>query len=68
MTEEREVWAEEEQDRIDAAAVASDPAPAPDPREFFCARTLERILNKVTIEIMEKDTVINQIVYLKSQK
>lgn len=66
MAKVRDEWATEEADLAAAAALSGDPTP--EPREFYNARSLERILDQVTEKIMGRDTLINQISYLKEMR
>ena len=60
MEEERESWDEEEYSRRTSGRNSE--------REFYCTRTLENILNRVTEEIIGEDAMIQQITYLKQTK
>ena len=60
MEEERENWEEEEYNRRASRRNLK--------REFYCARTLENILNRVTEEIIGEDAVTQQITNLKQTR
>ena len=60
MEEERANWEEKEYNRRTSRRNLE--------REFYCARTLENILNRVTEEIIGEDALTQQITYLKETR